>query len=181
VGAGLADSPGKHFASVNAGIQGALTRQNLAAVYHTLGRYAEAERHWQGIVEEQADYPAAWLGLGEIYLAQGRWHDLPGVERQLQGNVEGELQASLLRARALLGRKEFAAARDLVQGVIARNAGRVEPRVLLSHVSLQEGRDWKAAETALLAILELDPQHKEAQHNLAVLHQQQRPNGRGSL
>jgi regulator of sirC expression with transglutaminase-like and TPR domain len=37
---------------------------------------------------------------------------------------------------------------------------------------LQEGRDWDAAERALLAVLELAPQDVEARRNLAVLHHQ---------
>jgi hypothetical protein len=41
--------------------------------------------------------------------------------------------------------------------------------VILSHVYLQEGRDWPAAERALRDILALDPGHGEARRNLAVL------------
>jgi hypothetical protein len=40
---------------------------------------------------------------------------------------------------------------------------------VLSHVLLQEGRDPAAAEQALHAVLELDPQSAEARHNLALL------------
>jgi hypothetical protein len=46
----------------------------------------------------------------------------------------------------------------------------VRPRVLLSHVLLQEGKDPAAAEQALRAVLALDPGDAEAQHNLQVLH-----------
>jgi Tfp pilus assembly protein PilF len=36
-------------------------------------------------------------------------------------------------------------------------------------VLLQEGRDWEAAEQALRAVLKIDPNHAETQHNLALL------------
>jgi hypothetical protein len=41
--------------------------------------------------------------------------------------------------------------------------------VILSHVLLQEGRDPQAAEKALHDVLALDPNHREARHNLAAL------------
>jgi glycosyltransferase involved in cell wall biosynthesis/SAM-dependent methyltransferase len=166
--------PGQHFASVHAGIRGYLTRQNLAAVYQTLGRFPEAERHYQAILEEQPDYQTAWLGLGELYLAQARWHELSGLEERLGGDAEGKFQARLLRGRGLLAQKEFAAARELLQALIAEHPTRIESRVVLSYTFLQEGKDWQAAERALLAVLELDPDHKEARHNLAVLRSQKR-------
>jgi tetratricopeptide (TPR) repeat protein len=169
----LRTPPGKHFASVHAGIGGYLTRQNLAAVYHSLGRFTEAEKHFQAIVEEQPDYQPAWLGLGEIYLVQSRWDDLAELERKLALDAEGKMQATLLRARGFLARKEFAAARDLLEEVSIRHPARVEPRLVLSYVCLQEGKDWEAAEKALLAVLDVDPHHKEAQHNLNVLRRQQ--------
>jgi hypothetical protein len=43
------------------------------------------------------------------------------------------------------------------------------PRVLLSHLLLQEGKDWAAAEQALREILDIDPNFAEAEHNLQVL------------
>jgi hypothetical protein len=44
--------------------------------------------------------------------------------------------------------------------------------VILNHVLLQEGRDWDAAEHALLDVLSLAPDHAEARRNLAVLRRQ---------
>jgi hypothetical protein len=46
------------------------------------------------------------------------------------------------------------------------------PRVVLSHVLLQEGQDWQGAERALCDVLALDPRHAEAHRNLAVLRRQ---------
>jgi hypothetical protein len=88
--------------------------------------------------------------------------------------------APLLEARALLARKEFGAARLLLEGVISRHPESIYPWVILSHVLLQEGRDRGSAERALREILAREPQHAEAWHNLHVLlHQQSRPSAAG--
>ena len=73
----------------------------------------------------------------------------------------------------VLARREFPAARRLLENTIARAPQAVWPRVILSHVLLEEGRDWAAAANVLHGVLELDPQHWEAQHNLAVLRSRQ--------
>ena len=44
-------------------------------------------------------------------------------------------------------------------------------RVVLTHVLLQEGQDWPAAERALCNVLALDPGHAEARGNLTLLRQ----------
>jgi len=74
-----------------------------------------------------------------------------------------------LRARGQLQRQEFAAARRTLQGVIAADGQALGPRVLLTHVLLQEGRDWAGTERALREVLTLDPGHAETRHNLKVL------------
>jgi hypothetical protein len=45
---------------------------------------------------------------------------------------------------------------------------------LLSQALLHEGRDWPAAERALLDVLALDDKNEEALHNLQILRQQKR-------
>ena len=67
-----------------------------------------------------------------------------------------------LRAQAQVQRKDYAAARRTLAGVIAQDPQALGPRVLLSQALLQEGRDWPAAEKALLDVLELDAANEEA-------------------
>jgi tetratricopeptide (TPR) repeat protein len=166
----LTTPPGAHFASMNVGLRGYLTRHNLATVNHDLGLHAEAEAQWRAILAERPDYEAAWLGLGEIYLSQQSWAELETVARNLETLPNGSLLALLLRGRSKLARKEFEDARNTFTEAASRYPGEVRPRQLLSHTYLQEGRDRQAAEKALFAILELDPGHQEARHNLEVLH-----------
>jgi cytochrome c-type biogenesis protein CcmH/NrfG len=79
----------------------------------------------------------------------------------------------LLRGRGLLACREFAAARTLLEEVIADFPEEVRLRVLLTHVLLQEGRDLGDAEAAFHEVLDLDPGHAEARHNLQLLRQHQ--------
>jgi hypothetical protein len=47
------------------------------------------------------------------------------------------------------------------------------PRLVLSHVLMQEGRDLAATEQALQAVLAMDPGHTETRRNLDVMLRQQ--------
>jgi hypothetical protein len=78
----------------------------------------------------------------------------------------------VLRARGLLARREFDAARQLLHAAIAQEPTALLPRVVLSYVLLQEGRNPAAAAQALLDVLALCPEHAEARRNLAVLRSQ---------
>jgi tetratricopeptide (TPR) repeat protein len=174
----LAVPPGQHFASVHTGLRGYLSRCNLGGLYREQGRDAEAEAQWRAALAEQPGCEPAWRGLGELYLAQGRWNDAEALARELERGPRGALYAAAVRGRALLAQKEFGRARALLAEAAGQFPQEIEPRLLLSYVLLQEGRDWEAAEGALRAVLALDPSHAEARHNLeVVLRQQGKANG----
>ena len=104
-----------------------------------------------------------------MYLAQRRWPELAEAIGHLDNGLAMPLEAAVLRARACLARKEFAAARRLLAETITRYPREVWPRVILSHCLLEEGSDRAGAERALLGILEFDPGNAGARHNLHVL------------
>jgi Flp pilus assembly protein TadD len=91
------------------------------------------------------------------------------VVDRLAGLPQGEEEATLLRACGLMARREFGAARALLERACLERPKSVAAWVVLSHCLLQEGRDPQAAEQALLAVLALEPGHAEARQNLAVL------------
>jgi tetratricopeptide (TPR) repeat protein len=164
--------PGDHFASVNPGLRGYVTRHNLAATYRELGAAQEAESHWRAALLERPYYEPAWRGLMALLLDQLRWPELEVLAQELEGGTNGAVHADCIRGRVLLARREFDAARKAIQQSIQRFPAVVEPRIVLSHIFLQEGRDWASAERALKEVLQLVPDHAEAKHNLAVLYQQ---------
>jgi Tfp pilus assembly protein PilF len=79
----------------------------------------------------------------------------------------------VLRARGLLARKEYEPAKAILRDLITKNPAWVYPRIILSHVLLQEGQDEAAAERVLREIVELDPSQAESWRNLAVLYRHQ--------
>ena len=170
----LTTHEGPHFASVDAGLRGHKARHNLAVLYREQGRHAEAEEQWRAAVGDNPDYTPAWLALGELYLAGGRWQELEETARELEASEQrSPLEGAVLRARGCLARREFGEARRLLTEVVGRWAGEVRPRALLTHALLQEGKDLPAAEEALRALLAIAPDHAEARHNLALLLQRQ--------
>jgi Flp pilus assembly protein TadD len=169
----------------------------LALLYHRKGMMAEAEAQWRAVVLEQPEHLPAWLGLGELYLAQAKWPELEDVVESLviatqsvepcvptedRGNERTPLtthdspltpyqaEGQVLRARGMLARKEYEPAKNILREVVAKNPAWVYPRVILSHVLLQEDRDEAAAEQVLREIVEIDPSQAESWRNLAVLY-----------
>jgi tetratricopeptide (TPR) repeat protein len=159
---------GEHFASVNPALW-AMARHNLAVMCREQGRLGEAESHWQAAATQFPEYVPSWVGLAELYLGQQRWDELETVLARLEADGRAVGDAGLLRARAQLARGDFAGARERLEGLIARDPTALLPRVVLSHVLLQEGRDLAAAEQALRDVLAIRPDHAEARRNLAIL------------
>jgi GT2 family glycosyltransferase/tetratricopeptide (TPR) repeat protein len=169
----LGGRPAAHFASIDAGLRGYKARHNLAVVYYQQGRRAEARVQWQLALAERADFVPAWLGLAEVYLQEQDWGALETATQRLE-EQEQAAEAAALRARSHLARRDFAAARTLLEAAVMAQPQALAPRVVLSHVLLQEGRDLAAAEQALQEVLALDPDNREARHNLAVLNGQRK-------
>ncbi len=165
--------PGAYFASVDQGIRSFKARHHLALVYRQQGRPADAETEWRAVLEEQPAFEPARIGLAELYLEQARWTDLEGAVKHLETSPNGMIDAAILRGRALLAQKNYAAARRTLEEAIARVPQAVAPRVILTHVLLQEGQDHAAAERALRELLLLDPSQAESWRNLAVLQRHQ--------
>ena len=150
-------------------MRGYKTRDFLARIYRDQGRLSEAEIQWRAAVAEKPTFLPAWLGLGELHLCHERWADVEQAAQNAETAAGAALEAAILRARAHQARKEFVPARRLLEHVIPRVPAALAPRVLLSHVLLQDGQDPLAAEKALHDVLELDPSNTEARHNLTVL------------
>ncbi len=163
----------EHFGSVAAGLRGHKARRLLGAVLRDLGRPAEAEAEWEAALAERPDFAAARVDLAELYAGQGRWDEVEAAALRLEADAQAPVEAAVLRAKALLARRGFAAARALLEGAVAGAPQALWPRVLLTHALLQEGRDWDAAGRALRDVLALDPGHAEARRNLGVLLRQQ--------
>lgn len=160
---------GQYFSSEEVGLRGFRTRQLVAEIYRAQERRLEAEVQWRAALAERVDFEPAWMGLAELYLRSERWPELEYFLQKLEENGLNPAKVGWLRARGQVQRGEIAAARRTLAGVVVQDSSALGPRVLLSQVLLQEGRDWVAAERALRDVLEIDPNHAETRHNLRVL------------
>ena len=71
--AALANDEDPHFASLDRGIVGYKSRQNLAGVYSEMGAWHKAEEQWRKIVEEVPSYRYGWQCLADNLLEQRKF------------------------------------------------------------------------------------------------------------
>jgi hypothetical protein len=72
-------------------------------------------------------------------------------------------------------RREHPAARELLEGLLARSPQLLEARRLLAYVLLDEDRDPDAAEACLRAVLAQAQGDAEGRHNLRLLQRRHVP------
>jgi thioredoxin-like negative regulator of GroEL len=118
---------------------------------------------------EQSEGTDALLGLGELCLAQGRWAEMEEVLAKLEQNPKTTVLGLVLRAQGLLAFQDFDGARADLATAIALAPKALSPRLVLSRVFWQEGRDRAAPAQALRDVLTIDPNHAGARANLAHL------------
>jgi FkbM family methyltransferase len=167
----LGTESGAHFASVVDGLRGHKGRHQLASVCLRLREYGEAETLWQGVLRQRPDFRQGWLGLGELYLSQGRWADLDTLRAGLAQMPGGDLDATLLAARAHRARDEFGPGRRLLEGARQRWPDSLAVLMQYSYLLLHEDSDHALADSVLAEVLARDPANDEARNNRAVLHQ----------
>src|SRR6202030_2894418 len=103
--------------------------------------------HFRQVLAERSDFLPGWLGLTELLLAGHRWVDLDEALSHAEAAMPaGATDLAAVRARGHLARREFGPARTLLEKVIVEVPRALHPRVVLSHVLLQENRDTAAAE-----------------------------------
>jgi tetratricopeptide (TPR) repeat protein len=144
-------------------------RHNLAQLYRQTGRGVQAAEQWRAALALQPTFVLGWLELGELYISMKRWDDLDQVVAQLQKDASQIENAVVLRARGMMMRSKYTAARQILEEAIRRSPQSLRPRQALSHVLLFENKDPAAAEQALREVLRLDPSDAQAKQNLAVL------------
>jgi tetratricopeptide (TPR) repeat protein len=142
---------------------------NLAMSYRRRGCGSEAERLFRRLLAGHPDCGPAWLGLGGLYREQARWDEFQQVMEKLSQYPQLAVDATLLRARAHLERREFGAARSLLTAAAARWPEVLTLQVALADVLLVEGRDPAAAEQALRNVLARAPDHAPTQSKLRML------------
>jgi tetratricopeptide (TPR) repeat protein len=162
----LATSPGLALASSDTGLHGYKTRQHLAHLYRQQGRLGEAEAQWQAALTERPDCVPSWIGMGELYLVNGRGAELEQLVCRLESETATERIGVVLRARWNIHQRQFALARRLLEGEVDRAPHALWLREMLAQGLAAEGVDPEAAAGAWREVLKLDPNHVEARRQL---------------
>ncbi len=163
--------------SLDTGLRGYKARHNLALLYRKQDRLREAEEQWLKALGERPDFFPSAVGLADLCRRQGRFADLERLATQIEAHPGAEAPAAFLRAHGLLGGRQFARAKQVLDAALVRHPHHLQLWVVLSYVLLQEGSDPVSAERVLRRILQLDPNQAEARHNLAILLGQRRAAG----
>ncbi|MCS6852345.1 MAG: glycosyltransferase [Gemmataceae bacterium] len=164
---------------VCAGVDTALrgkTRHNLAVLYRSQGRLAEAEAQWRAALAEGPDFGPLWAELTALWVSQGRWDELLAAGQQLESDPQRWAEAAVVRSAILEGQGHVAEARRVLEAAIVREPRSLILRMAHSALLLREGRDWQAMVEAQRALLALQPNYTLAHQRLAAL-LQQRPAG----
>lgn len=161
---------GAHFGSVDTGLRGHKARHNLACLYLDEGRAAEAEAQWRAAVAAEPGFAPAWAGLGELAVRRGDWAGAEAAAGSLAGlGAVGAGEAASLRGRAAAERGDLAGARAVLAEAAAADSWAVAPRAALMQILVKAGAGPAELEPAIRAVLEADPGHGPARHNLEVL------------
>jgi GT2 family glycosyltransferase/tetratricopeptide (TPR) repeat protein len=164
----LNGSEERHFASVDQGLRGFKSRQNLAVLAADMGDLAEAERQWREVVREAPRYRQGWRGLAETLARSGNIAAAYSVADQLVQDDDLRVEGLLIKSRAAvrLGRLDVALTALNQAATIApddRETLGSRCQFLFEHGSADE------AESALRTLLDRDPGDASAYHNLGTL------------
>jgi glycosyltransferase involved in cell wall biosynthesis/tetratricopeptide (TPR) repeat protein len=160
----IGGTDGDHFGSVDPSLRSVKGPSNLAALLADSGRDAEAEALWRRTLASDPMFLPAHHGLAGLYLNRGDDAALDAalvVMRSL--GPGGQASAAVLAARRQAGRGDVTAAATLLEQTATEHPRAVGVHLALARLRLTDGSPPGVAEALLRRVLELDPDHPEAQ------------------
>jgi GT2 family glycosyltransferase/tetratricopeptide (TPR) repeat protein len=162
----LSTREARHFMSLHQGIAGFKTHHNLALVYTDQGVLDRAEEQWRSALAEAPDYADGWRGLGDCLFRQEKRDELRQVIAQLCADPRLRAVGLVLTGRLAASEGEPAAAERAYRE--AADTGDAQALRALSQFLFETGRPT-AAEAALRALVEHEPEDPSAHHNLGTV------------
>jgi GT2 family glycosyltransferase/tetratricopeptide (TPR) repeat protein/2-polyprenyl-3-methyl-5-hydroxy-6-metoxy-1,4-benzoquinol methylase len=159
----------RHFASLDRGIKGFKSLQNLAVLYTDMGRFAEAERVWREVIRQVPTYRAGWRGLGDALLRQNKGAEALALAEELIRSDQRRAEGCLLKSRVAAARGDVAGARTGLEAVVREKPGDLDVRRMLCHLLFEHGTNAEA-EHAIGELVHLDPSDASAFHNLGTIY-----------
>lgn len=120
--------------------------QLMAAVaYQVLGEYAQAEKHYVAAAENAED-PAVWLLLADLYLSRGRLDEAEIIYREAIENQRAVVTALIGLGEVAARRHHFDEAIQHFEAALEREPGHVRGVVMLARAYLDTGQPEQALE-----------------------------------
>lgn len=166
---GILDQPRKrHFTSVDPGIGGFKTRQNLALVFADMGEWAKAEEQWRIVTQDTPRHRSGWRGLGDTLLRLGKHQETLALAERLLDDPALSSEGRLLMGRAALARGDVALARGELQHAVATLPDDPAPLRDLCQLLFEQAEPAET-EGVLLELLRRVPEDASAHHNLGTI------------
>jgi len=169
----LNETTERHFASLDAGINGYKARHNLAIVYDDLGELEKSAEQWRKVVGEQPDYRPGWRGLGELLLKQQKLEEAERLAEQLIKQHPLKTTGMQLQAKIALARGDAQVGQTLLEQAIQVAPDDPEPQHALAQWLFETG-ELVAAIPVLSELAELTPENPSVFHNLGTAYLQQK-------
>lgn len=144
-------------------------RYQLAWLKFEQKRVHEAFEDLQMLLNEKATEHLGHKGLGIMQMLLGRHQDALGHAEKLLSIPHGQLDGMLLQAQVWSQTGQLSAARQQLEQLSRAHPHDVNVQNFLAQAYLRDQTTWPQARETLQRVLQLDPQHAEALHNLAVI------------
>lgn len=157
----------RHFSSVDRGIGGFKTHQNLAIVYSDMQREEQAERQWRQVIQQVPSYREGWRGLGECLLKQRKFSAVDELANQLQRREALRIDGLLLQAHLARAQHDAHRCHRFLEQARQEFPQDPEPIRALGQYCYEQG-DLSAAALRLRELTEQCPDDPAAWHNLGT-------------
>ena len=104
------------------------------------GRLDDARAQWRLALDEKPDFVPALFSVADIAFQLKDWADFDDIVRRIEALGKHATDVLTLKVRRGLAHQDFAAARAAIAQAIAAAPTAVWPRVVLTHILLQEGK-----------------------------------------
>jgi tetratricopeptide (TPR) repeat protein len=158
----------KAFSSIDPSICNSKARHNLAVLYNDTKQLPLAELQWRQILAHDPGNLIAFQSLADILLKQGKLCAALLLADRVESAAPLSIASQLLRSRIALARGHRADALSLCEAAYEAAPTDIDVLEQLSRLRFEAG-DFALAEHTLRQLLEHEPIHAAAHHNLGII------------
>lgn len=159
----------RHLTSVEPGLNGFKTWQNLAVALSATGDLAGAETIWRQMVAEIPQHRSGWRGLADCLLRQNRSHEVVSLARQIVASHQLPGEGELLLGHATAAVGDLTGATEWYRQAAEYLPEDPEPLQSLAKLHFEHGNPNDVL-PVLERLLQHHPADAAALHNLGSIH-----------